>query len=182
MLPSSIEPALRDRDQRAAERQAGAARTRGIRAPCCAAAAAMPGGTAIGWPRASRPCLPTSKRTMRLHALDAEPDRAAVLARSTRCRTSRAPRAASVGPEHRRHLGIRDAGRARALIDDAAAQPAALVGHGEEARAVGLHADRRDAAELRVRRGQLDAAAKGERRRSARAADRAARMPRSAAP
>ena len=50
------------------------------------------------------------------------------------------PRAASglpSRPEHRRHLGIRDAGRARALIDDAPAQPASLVGDGEEARAVG---------------------------------------------
>src|SRR5205085_2972926 len=65
----------------------------------------------------------------------------------------------AVGPKHGRHLGIGDADWARPLVNDAAAQPTALVGDGEKARAIRRDADCRDAAEMLVRRGQLDAAA-----------------------
>ena len=97
-----------------------------------------------------------------VHALGGEPHDAALarhrLGVVPAARGERLP----VVTKHRRHFGIRDAGGPDSLIDDAAAQPISLVGHGEEFRAVALDADRRNAAEVRVRRRQLDAAAKGE--------------------
>ena len=68
-----------------------------------------------------------------------------------------------------------------ALVDDASAQPAALVGHRDEARAVGCDADRRDAAELLVRTRSVRGRREIRARRSGGAPDRAARTPRSAA-
>ena len=71
-----------------------------------------------------------------VHPLDADIERAAVL--GERFGVVPAPRRErlAVRTEDRRHLGVGDAGRPVAVVDDAAAQPAALVGDGEKTRAV----------------------------------------------
>ena len=139
------------------------ARIPGTRCSCCSAAWRRPAAPrSAGRAPASR-CAPKSKRTMRctrsMPTKTVPPSSASASVSYQRRAASGLPSA----PEDRRHLGIRDADRTRALVDDAPAQPAPLVGDGKEARAVGADADRRDAAELPVGRGERHPAAKGER-------------------
>ena len=175
-----VETALRDRDQRARMRQPARHELQAfdplvVRQRCDA------GRHRDRLAARQQAVAPDIEAHDAVHALDAEPDGAAVRGHRLGVVPAARRERLSVVAEHRRHFGIRDAGGPRALIDDAPAQPVALVGHGEEFRAVGLDADRRDAAEVRVGRGELDAAAKGERAEPACAPDRAARTPRSAA-
>ena len=65
--------------------------------------------------------------------------------------------------KHRRHLGIGHAGRTRTVVNDAPAQPVPLVADGEKVRTVGFNAYCREAAEMEMGRGELDAAAKRQR-------------------
>ena len=95
--------------------------------------------------------------------LDADIERAVLIGERLGVIPAARREGAAVGAEQRRHLGVGDADRTLALIDDAAGEPISLVGQRDEMGAVGGHAQRREAAELLVRRGQLEAAAKFQR-------------------
>jgi hypothetical protein len=65
----------------------------------------------------------------------------------------------AVGAEDRRHLGIGEARGLAVLVDDAGAQPGAVVGDAEEVGAVAIHMNGGHAAKRFVFRGQRQAAA-----------------------
>ncbi len=171
-----IEAAFRDRDQRAGERQPARHEREAFEPPVVRQLrdAGRHRDRLAARQQAVTPDIETHDA---VHALDAEIDRAAILGDRLGVVPAARRERLAVGAEHRRHLGVRDPGRPRAVIDDAPAQPAALVGDGEEARAVGGDAQRRDAAEFRIGRGQLHPAAECQRteahaRRIARLEDR----------
>ena len=68
----------------------------------------------------------------------------------------------SVRTENWRHFGVGDADRFAVAIDDAATQPRAAIGGGNEAVAVRLDMDRGNSSESRVPGGKLKAATKLE--------------------
>src|SRR5262249_58773380 len=72
-----------------------------------------------------------------IDALDAHIERAAVLRDRFGIEPAAVGERPSIGAENRRHLGIDDAARPRPVVDDAAAQPPALVAERDEDRAVG---------------------------------------------
>jgi hypothetical protein len=94
-----------------------------------------------------------------MNALEAEVQRAAVLPHRLGVVPAAGGDRPAIGAEHRRHLDVVETHRCPIPIENAAAQPASLVGDGDEARAVGTHANGRNAAEVLVRRGEFDAAA-----------------------
>ena len=98
-----------------------------------------------------------------LDALDADIEHAVGLRERLGVEPAARGQRLAVGPEHRRHLGVGDAGRLAVLVDDAAAQPGAVVGHRQKVAAVRLHAKRRDAAERLVARGERKPAAEFQR-------------------
>ncbi len=65
----------------------------------------------------------------------------------------------AVRAQDRRHLGVGNVDRTRVVVDDAAAEPPALVAQRDEMRPVRGDANGRDAAEIPVRRAQHQAAA-----------------------
>ena len=85
----------------------------------------------------------------------------------------------AVRSEDRRHLGVGDRDRGLAAIDDAPAQPVALVGDRKEMLAVGRDAQARQAAEIAMRRIPGSTRRGIPARRSACAPARAGRTPRS---
>ena len=94
-----------------------------------------------------------------MNPLDADIDPAAVLGERLGVVPAARRERPAIGAENRRHLGVGDARRRVAVVDDAGAQPVALVGQGEEAATAGRPGSRRcrrnrDAARsIRARRG-----------------------------
>src|SRR5712692_6005100 len=83
-----------------------------------------------------------------MDALDPHIERAAVLGDRFGVEPAVLGERAAIGAEDRRHLGLGDAAGARPVVEDAAAQPPAVVAQGDEMRAIGRDSYRRDAAEL----------------------------------
>ena len=143
----------------------------------------MPGGTAIGWPRARRPSRPIVEAHDLVHALDADIERAAVLGERLGVVPAAPGERPAVRAEHRRHLGVGD--RRSARRRDRRCGRAASGPCRSTARKRAPSAPTRndgDAAEVLVGRGQHQAAAELQRAEAACARGRADRTPRSAAP
>ena len=146
-----VEAALGNRDQRAGERQALAARTPGASMPLLVGSGPHAGRHRDRLPAREQAVLAVVEAHDLVDALDAHIERAAVLGERLGVVPAARRQRPAVGAEDRRHLGIRDADRPRALVDEAAAKPPALVGERDEMRAVGGDANGRNAAELPVR-------------------------------
>ena len=83
-----------------------------------------------------------------MDALEPDIERAAVLRDRFRVVPAARGERPPVGTEDRRHLGVGNGARPRAFVDDAAAQPPALVVQGDEMGAVRRDANGRYAAEM----------------------------------
>lgn len=81
------------------------------------------------------------------HALDADIERAVFFGERFGVVPAARGERLAVRPQHRRHLGIGDAGGLAAGVDYARAQPGTLVGQRQEMAAVRLDVQRGDAAE-----------------------------------
>ena len=97
-----------------------------------------------------------------MDAFDAHIERATVLRDRFRVIPTSRRQRSPVRAEDRRHFGVRDAPRTRALVDDAAAKPPTLVAQGDEIGAIRRNANGRNAAEVFVGRTQDEAAAEFE--------------------
>jgi len=153
--------ALRDRDQRAGKRQTLRNEHQGLNPPV---------GRQRAQSRRQRDRPAAGKKALLavieaddlMDAFDAHIERATVLRDRFRvippARRQRSP----VGTQDRRHFGVRDAARPRALVDDAAAKPPTLVAQGDEMRAIRRNANGRNATEVLVGRTQHETAAEFE--------------------
>ncbi len=115
-------------------------------------------------------------------ALDPDIERTAIIRDRS---VSYQPRSASGRPSAPRIGAISASAmraRSRALVDDAAAQPPALVAQGDESGAVRGNANGRDAAEIPVGRSQHEAAAEFQQSKLVLRTDREYRMPQAAGP
>src|SRR5262249_10290239 len=85
-----------------------------------------------------------------MDAFDAHIERAAVFRDRFRVIPTARRQRSPVGTQDRRHFGVRDAARPRALVDEATAKPAPLVASRDERGAVRRKPNGRNAAEVLV--------------------------------
>ncbi len=157
-VAGAVEATFRDRDQGAGQRRPFGREHQRLQA-LVGRERMQPGRDRDRLPAREQTILAVVEAHDLMDALDPHIERAAVLGDRFGVVPAAIDEGAAVGAEDRRHLRIGDAVRPGALIDDAAAQPPALVGQGNEMRAVSRDADRRKAAEMPVRRAQHQAAA-----------------------
>ena len=123
----------------------------------------MPGGTANRTAARAKAVLGDVEAHDLVDALDADIGNAVVHGERLGVVPAAAFQRLAVRSEDRRHLGVGDRNRDLAAIDDAPAQPVALVGDRKETLAVGRDAQPRDAAEIAMRGFQDQPAAEYER-------------------
>src|SRR5262249_51500195 len=103
------------------------------------------------WPAAGKEALlAVIEADDLMNSLDADIEGATILCDRFRVIPTARRQRSPVRAQDRRHFGVRDAARPRALVEDAAAKPPTFVGQGDEMGAIRRDANGRNAAEVLV--------------------------------